>query len=274
MKLTIFLTLSISVFICRAQSLEKTLSLANELYANKSYQNALEVYNRVLYFDTNQVFYSEIYPKIADSYFNTAQYYQANLYYDLAYVSSEDNVQKNEFLLQKISGYLILQEYDFADIDYLNVDSTSLNATQTKRLTLLGAILKFSKADYAKSEEEFLKISTDSLRVKALFEKNKKVSKLSPEKAKTMSRIIPGLGQIYAGDWKNGLNSFVLTGGLLALGIRGTFINGPLDAAFAVLPWLQRYYKGGYAKAETIAFAKIQERRFKIYNQLLDNVSK
>jgi hypothetical protein len=51
-------------------------------------------------------------------------------------------------------------------------------------------------------------------------------------------------------------------------------INNPLDAAIATLPWFQRYYQGGYKKAELIATAKIQEKRYKIYNQLLDEVEK
>ena len=86
--------------------------------------------------------------------------------------------------------------------------------------------------------------------------------------------IMPGLGQIYVGDIKNGLNSFILSAGLFALGLRSAYINNPLDAAISVLPWFQRYYQGGFKKAELIAIAKIQEKRYKIYNQLLDEVEK
>jgi hypothetical protein len=120
----------------------------------------------------------------------------------------------------------------------------------------------------------FKKIVADTSLVNELFEKNKKISKISPKKAKVLSMIMPGLGQLYVGDVKNGLNSFLLSTGLLALGLRSAFINNPLDAAIATLPWFQRYYQGGYKKAELIAVAKIQEKRYKIYNQLLDEVDK
>ena len=89
-----------------------------------------------------------------------------------------------------------------------------------------------------------------------------------------MSMIVPGLGQLYVGDVKNGLKSFVLSVGLFSLGLRSALINNPLDAAISTLPWFQRYYQGGFKKAELIAIARIQEKRYKIYNQLLDEVEK
>lgn len=89
-----------------------------------------------------------------------------------------------------------------------------------------------------------------------------------------MSMIIPGLGQLYAGDIKNGLNSLILTGGLFSLGIYSAINNGFLDASLSVIPWFQRYYQGGFNKAQIIAKAKIEKKRYQIFNQLLDEVSK
>jgi tetratricopeptide (TPR) repeat protein len=271
MRLVLFLMLIISNLL-QAQSVEQTKAFADELYKEKSFQNALEVYNRVLFFDTAQVFSAQIYPTIAESYYQTSQYAQANQYFDLAYNISSNAVEKNGYLLKKISGYLILQQIDYAEIDFLSLDSTSLNSTQKAERAVFEAIITFAKGDFLKSKTAFLHLSKDSIAVEKLFSKNDKISKISPLKAKNMSRVIPGLGQLYVGDVKNGLNSFLLTGGLLALGIRGALTNNLFDAAFASGPWIQRYYKGGYTKAESIAKSKILERRFKIYNQLLDTL--
>jgi tetratricopeptide (TPR) repeat protein len=271
MRLVLFLMLIISN-ILHAQTVEQSKVFADELYKEKSFQNALEVYSRVLFFDTAQIFSSQIYPTIAESYYQTMQYNQANQYFDLAYNVSNDASEKNGYLLKKISGYLILQQIDYAEIDFLSLDSTALTEVQKEEKDVFDAIITFAKGDYIKAKSAFLHITKDSLAVESLFLKNDKVSKISPKKAKNMSRIIPGLGQLYAGDVKNGLNSFLLTGGLVALGLRAAILNSVFDAAFAAGPWIQRYYKGGYTKAETIANAKILEKRFKIYNQLLDTL--
>ena len=272
MRYLLFLTLTISSLLSNGQTAASSKTFADELFASKSYQNALEVYSRVLYFDTAQIFAPEIYPKIAYAYYQTEQYAQANAFYDLAYNFTNNQETKNEYLLKKISGYLLLQQNDYAEIDFLSIDSSYLLPHHIQEKTFFEAVLTFSKGDYDKSKSAFMKLTQDSAAVERLFLKNKKVSKISPKRAKNMSRIVPGLGQLYVGDVKNGLNSMLLTGGLFALGVRGAIVNNFLDASFAVGPWLQRYYKGGYTKAESIAKAKILEKRFKIYNQLLDTL--
>jgi hypothetical protein len=44
------------------------------------------------------------------------------------------------------------------------------------------------------------------------------------------------------------------------------------DAFITVMPWFQRYYTGGYRKAEAIAIAEKQRRRRQLYERLLGTV--
>ncbi len=272
MKFLLFLILITSCLVSSGQTISDSKKFADQLYETKSYQNALEVYNRVLFFDTTQIFAADIYPKIAFAYYQTEQYSQANAFYDLAYNLVENKETKNAYLFKKISGYLIQQQYEYAEIDYLSLDSAHILPSQIKEKIFFDGVINFSKGEYQKAKKSFLVLTQDSAAVERLFRKNDKVSKISPKKAKNLSRVVPGLGQLYVGDVKNGLNSMLLTGGLLALGVRASIVNNFVDASFAVGPWLQRYYKGGYTKAEAIAKAKILERRFKIYNQILDTL--
>lgn len=271
MKSVIFLMLLIS-FYTRAQSLDKTFQFAEDLYASQNYESAIEAYERVLFFDSSQKYMINIYPKIADSYFKTAEYLNANAYYELAYFVEKDSIAKNEILLKKASAFLILQDYDYAEIELLNLRDSVLTQKQIQTKTLQWGILKFAQQKYAESEASFMDVSNDTSATRLLFIKNNKVNKISPRKARILSMIMPGMGQFYVGDYKNGVNSFVLTIGLLALGARSAAVNSLLDAGIAVLPWFQRYYQGGYNKAELIAKAKIQEKRYKIYNELLSNI--
>lgn len=272
MKRVLFLIL-ITNAVSFGQSLDQTFGFANQLYEQKSYPNAVEAYKRVLFFDSAVVFSNQVFPKIADCLFKLQKYQESAQYYDLAYFSAQDSVLKNAYVLKKISCFLILKQYDYAEVELLGIDEI-LTSPQKKEKDFNEAVLRFAKGEYDVSEQIFKNLVSDSTKVDLLFERNKKVSKISPKKAKIMSMIMPGLGQLYVGDVKNGLNSFVLSIGLLSLGLRSAFTNNPLDAAISTLPWFQRYYQGGFKKAELIAIAKIQEKRYKIYNQLLDEVAK
>jgi hypothetical protein len=90
-----------------------------------------------------------------------------------------------------------------------------------------------------------------------------------PKKARILSTILPGLGQLYAGDIKNGINSFILTGGLIVLGINTAINLTLLDALMTVAPWFQRYYMGGYNRAENIAAEKFKEKQNRVFLSIL-----
>jgi hypothetical protein len=81
--------------------------------------------------------------------------------------------------------------------------------------------------------------------------------------------IIPGLGQVYSHDIKSGINSLLLTSGLIALGVNISLKYSPVDAVFAILPWYQRYYTGGFEKASEIASRKRQLNRNRVYTRVL-----
>lgn len=136
------------------------------------------------------------------------------------------------------------------------------------------AMSTFAQSDFEAAQQYFNNVvgsdSTKQQSLIKLFEKNQKISKLNPDKAKRMSQFLPGLGQFYAGDIKNGLNSLLLTGGLLTWGINIGLNSTFLDAAFTIVPWFQRYYLGGADRAKVIAENAIKRRRHKVYNEILD----
>lgn len=71
----------------------------------------------------------------------------------------------------------------------------------------------------------------------------------SPGLARFLSAIIPGLGQMYAGDWRDGLNALVLNGlamGLIANAIhRKDYRDATLISSISI-----RYYTGNIYNAE------------------------
>jgi len=272
MRLAVFIILIIklSEVSVKAQSLEETCQLANSLYQNHEYENALEVYRRALFFDTKNQFGAFIFKNMANSLYGTEHYQEAAYYYDLAYfVHSGD--EQNEISLSKASCHLLLSDFNKAKAELFNLPE-NMNEEHKELSIFYDAMINFALGDFETSKSLFMEIAPDTSVINTLFEKNRKNDKLKPKTAKVLSILLPGLGQFYAGDVKNGLNSLLLSGGLFFLGVRSAINNSILDAALSIMPWYQRYYTGGYNKAYAIAEAKIKERRFHVFQGLLEEI--
>ncbi|MGL4629599.1 MAG: tetratricopeptide repeat protein [Leadbetterella sp.] len=270
MRLAIFLILLTRVAIC--QDLHESIRLANDYFEAGRYESASKIFDRVAFFDTSGITLKQIYPKLALVAFKTEKYEQAIEYYNNSYQLADSDSVKVEFSLQKIACNLLLQQLPFAEIDILELEDRNLDSAQKSKLIAYKGILHFGKGDYNASEFFFKSVTKDSTLLHELFRKNKKIDKLKPKTARILSMVFPGLGQMYAGDYKNGINSTLLTSTILFLGIRGAILNNPLDASISALPWFQRYYQGGYSKAYSIAAAKIQQRRYKVFAEILQTL--
>lgn len=261
-----------------SQDLKQSFDFANELFSKKDYDGASITYRRVIYFDKTDIYRKDCYKNIADCLYETKQYEEAADYYELAFFQQKSDSAKAEVIFRKMSCYLIQNNFEYAEIELLNLPS-NLNAEQSKRKTFYTAVLNFSVEKYDLAKAQFLSLvdstNIESRRkVEQLFTKNEKINRLNPKAARIMSMIVPGLGQFYAGDIKNGTNSIILTVGIATWGIVSAVKStSPFDILVTAAPWFQRYYMGGYKKAEQIAINEKKRRRSKVYNQILDEVS-
>lgn len=275
----ILLILLVCIGRINAQDLKQSFDFANELFDKKDYAGASITYRRVIYFDKADIYRKYCYKNIADCLFETQQFEEAADYYELAFFQQKTDSLKAEVVFRKLACFLVLNNFEYAEVELLNLPD-NLTTEQARRKTFYSAVFNFSTEKFEQSQEQFLTLiptseSDSRNRVIELFKKNEKISKLSPKKARIMSMILPGLGQFYAGDIKNGTNSILLTAGIATWGILAAIKSAsPFDALITMVPWFQRYYTGGYKKAEQIAIDKKRARRAKVYNQLLDEVAK
>lgn len=269
-----------SCFQVNSQTAEQAYQFAEKQFIEKNYSLALKEYQRALLFDTAGN-YADLTYKIAESHHILGNYTQALNYYDISYALAKTDSAKFEIVFKKSSAYILNGNYQYALIELFNLDD-SINITFQIRKNFYLAVSYFGLEDYNKSHDYFIKCFSeqDSLsekRINEIFTKKKYLNRPNPKTSKILSMIAPGLGQLYAGDIKNSLNSFFLTVGLLSLGINIAISYKPLDAFLAVFPWFQRYHQGGYMHAEEIAKNKRSQKRndaFKEILQLIDNKSK
>jgi tetratricopeptide (TPR) repeat protein len=273
----VLLSSFIACTVTRAQTLQQTKVYAIEQYEQQQYKAAIEALERVLYFNRAEN-PAENYWHLAQSYFGLNDIERAIYYYDLAYFAAEDVRLQEEALLRKAQCHLIQQEYSFALKELLNLDHTSpLNEHHNLDFHL--AIAYYGVGKYPEAEEAFLKLIPDSLakdraEIQHLFAKVRADEKINPKKAQLLSILVPGLGQMYYKDYRNGINSMALNGALVLVFARVAMGLSFLDAALVVGPWFQRYYTGGYTRARSGAVAEISKRKAKAYHQILDVIDR
>lgn len=259
-----------------AQDEQTTFAFANALMQSNDYEGAILNYQRVIHFSDNDSLLLPSYVHLADYWQNLDSFKRSNEYLQLAYFTAENINDKNHFAIRRSENFILQKQYFEALEELLSVDIVDNN---TKReVAFYEAVIRFGMGQYDQSEILFLEY-VDTLQnpqaardVRKLFDKNQRLSRLNPRTAMIMSMIIPGSGQMYVGDFRNGINSLVLNGFFAWLLVNTTINSGILDGVASVMPWYFRYYMGGYQRAEKIAIEQVAKRRAQIYRQVIQTL--
>jgi tetratricopeptide (TPR) repeat protein len=240
-----------------AQSFDETVDYADKQFISGNLETALKTYQRAL---------------IAEISYIRNDYTNAYKFYGLAYNQTNTDSLKTDLLFKKATCQMLMKNFQYAIIDLLSVIDTSLSVQ--KRINFYLGTCYFGLEDFDNAQFcfSFCVKDEDKQDLAKLFLGNK-LSSPKPEKAKIISMIIPGMGQIYSGNFRSGINSIFLTSGLVVLGIHLGVRYHPIDAVFTILPWYQRYYTGGYGNAEEIAISKRQRNRNEVYTSVLRLIS-
>jgi tetratricopeptide (TPR) repeat protein len=255
------------------QSTGEALEFAKSQIKEGNYELANKALHRVLFFDT-EFSHPEAVELIAESYYMVSDYLNARYYFALASVQSDNDSLKAEFAFKKVLCNLNLEEFQDAKIELLSFEG-ELTAQQNWSYNLLSGITAFNLEEYDEARK-YLVMCTDTANHQIVNRHFDEIHKLerryNPRTARILSIVLPGSGQFYAGDYKNGINSIALVTGLAAaaatLAVSITFI----DAAIVVFPWFQRYYMGGFQRASNIALDKQMTKKKELLLTILDRL--
>ena len=243
--------------------------LADSLFARGQYEKALSLYERVHFFDSSGALHQS-YAKIASCYFYEKQYSNSADFYALALLNQNNPNEEKKYSLEKASALIKSGNFLIAREELLFLNDTT--GIGDKYLLLMG-ISYFGSEEEEKSKPYFMALlkgkEKKQAQMELLFKRLKKINKKNPAKATFMSRVIPGLGQFYAGDYQSGFNSMLLNGGLTLLGMYVGINIGWVDALLMVGPWLQRYYTGGVNKTAQITIDQKNLKKSEVFNQMM-----
>lgn len=264
-------SLSFSAQISFSQSVEETLQFAEEQYNLGNYTNSVLAYERAIYFEKNTT--SKTYFKLANAYFNKGDINRAIRFYDNATFLEKDDNKRNDIIFKKCLAYLSTKQYNQAIISLGSVNDFN-NPEASLKKQYFKSVAYFLKEDFDQFEKVF-KDYTSDLNLTSnqhyidLETYNLKAAKVKPNLAMWMSVVVPGSGQILYGNWRDGLNSMALTAALVGLYFNYVIEFSLVEGYLVVLPWFQRYHKGGYLKAKETALNKQKEYRGKAYAEIL-----
>jgi tetratricopeptide (TPR) repeat protein len=252
------------------QDLYQIKSFSDELFSDGKYQQALKEYERVLFFDKKNEF-NELYLKIASIFFHIQDFENAYRYYDYGLRVVTDDSIKFELILKKTLCKFRQDKYMEALYELLDLPDNTIEFLQAKKNLYLG-ICCFGLNNYEDSRKYFTALldSTGILQINSLFDEFSRYNnKFRPGKIELMSKLLPGLGQFYAGNILDGLNSFILLSGIGIYSLITALNYGIVDGILMLSSWFYRYYSGGYTNASKLSEKKIAEKKTEVYSEIL-----
>ncbi len=248
----------------QAQSIDSVFVLAENSFERTNYANAINFYQRVLFFDSTNRYSAKIYEKLADAYFQEKEYQQAYFYYDLAFNTSLfKELPTSKISVKKAICAIHLADYHTALAETYNIPQLSNDSVRWQK-QFLQYVSLYQLGKYEQAFNGFSELCDDSVclvTVNKVRDQSLDLRRKSPKKARNLSIVFPGLGYYYIGEWKKGLNSTLLIGGLATLFTISAIQTTIFNAALNILPIYQRYYIGGYSKVELLAERKFEEKK-------------
>lgn len=253
-----------------AQSLEQLKQFADEQYIKGNHNSALREYQRVMFFDTENR-HSDIFRNIASIYFLQQDYEEALKYYDLAYRAEPNDSLKFELILRKGLCNLKQDNYLEALNELFDLPDLSEGFLDRRKDFYLGTTY-FGLNEYELALEHFAAVtdSAGSQQLHALFREFELYrKKYNPRRLETMSKILPGLGQMVAGETFSGLNSMTLLGAILYYSVKTAIGYGYIDGMLVLTNWFYRYYSGGHSNAAAMGLKKTGLKKGEIYTGII-----
>ena len=249
-------------------NIESIINFGDSSYIKKNYCVALHEYQRAFFFADSEL-KCGLGEKTADCYFVLQDFKMARAFYDsAAHYTSHDSLLL-EYSFRKILCFMMENDFGYAMLQLNNLEAVA-SVSMQRRKNLYQGICCFGMGQYEVSHEHFLNCIplTDTLRrsrLQQLYENRNILKRPYSSLAVVLSILLPGSGQVYSGNLRDGFNSFLLVSGLFYLGTSGSIIN-----PYVILPFSYRYYTGGILHAKQKAEEKRREKQFCYYTNLME----
>ena len=228
---------------------ELPLSLGSHLAAQGNYDAAITEYKRFLFFHPDDSRIGEVYYNMGLAYKAQGLWTEAVTALRTATYLAIDSETKSAYQLALAVTLIATKNYDLAQLELIKVVLRKPSVPLFRRALFLQGVAYIYQFRW-EAARSVLQDYTPDERLDALFEDALNIPQKSVTVAKVLSTIFPGAGHIYAGDWRDGLNAFLLNGALGFLTIDAVFAEHYMDAVLWGGAIFLRYYRGNTFRAE------------------------
>lgn len=252
------------------QTAGETFAFADSQFEAGNYDLAVRTYQRCAFFGDPKM-KTEATLRTAEAYFRSADYQKAERFFEVAGNLVTSDSLRTECKFRRSACFLIDQSPFRALEILLGMPEFGDRKRESRKQFYLGAAY-FATESFEASEIAFAKCLEGEVeeQLHEIFKRKRRYKKPNPVMAKVLSTFIPGAGQMYSGDVKNSLNSFVLVAALGVATYEFAVVYGIIDAGIVVVPWLLRYYRGGRGKAAVIAENRRARKRSRVYAEIME----
>ena len=235
---------------------DPAIQKATKYYIDGDYHQAVTEYKRFLFFHPGHPQKSLIYLQMGKVFIQLADFGSAIDLLQVAFQQTNDVAQKLQIGFQLIPVLIAENQTDRAVIVSYRVltlidrSSTNVRSDDRARIYFFLGISELYRQNWKAAKSAFLisdLVSSEAITL--LDELGKEDVKKSASIAKWLSTFCPGLGQFYAGEWADGINSFLLNG-IIASYVSHLFSSGRRQSAILLgSSILWRYYNGNRQNA-------------------------
>lgn len=230
-------------------------------FASEDYEAAITEYKRFIFFNPQSESVNYAYYKIGIAYRNQGKWQESIEALKYSIQNAPNDSIKNEREIALAVVLMASGNYSDAEFQLLKIETFSKFLSLRYKATFFRGIAcvyshKWEEAKIAFQtffkEYSLFKHSLNIRNIDSLLLSTQNLKYKSPQLAKILSTILPGSGQFYVGDIRNGLNSLlinILTGYLLI----SSLINKDINNVYLGYSLFQRYYFGNRFHAERIA---------------------
>jgi len=241
--------------------------LARELTRAGNYDEAITEYKRLLCFslDSNEIV--ELWYQIAELYKKQGKLDSAIITINRAISYTRNDSLSSALRIEAGILELVAGNFTTAELELLRVATFAKETANQKRAYFILGICQLFQKKWDEAKKSLLLSGVEERLLDSIFTPEDLPRRLSPSTAEWLSTFIPGAGQIYSGDWRNGINALLLNAGTAYLLINSLLARRIGDALIVYFPLFYRYYSGNRLKTKEIAITR-NDKTHRRYREL------
>ena len=235
---------------------DPALDLGDYFFVRENYDAAITEYKRFLFFNADDPRVDEVQFKIGLAYRAQKWWMEAAEAMIAAIQRTTETELQAERRVELAVTLIASGAYDLALVELIKVDMQSQSARLRQRARFLRGVAYLYQFKWEQARSVFQAYFNEipgaagtAAEIDTLFLDALNRSQKSEKAARLLSTFLPGLGQTYAGDWKNGLNALLLNGVLGYITLDAAIERDYDDALLSFFFLFYRYYAGNRYRA-------------------------